>query len=219
MDINTAARILSESASKLSQRLSKLNPSHIQTEVMNNTCLYLLKQKKENPFYHKEKEDTALFFAAATQLFPKDFDKKTAERLLMGLHLNLEFEGMWDFLRIYFYEKHGEKIDDVYTISHKFYATEHKRFEFGKLIADERMDVERIVIINFIGSNREEAIVSIEPNLSAKKAYKLSCKNEKYTYKGYDPDYLFHIDLDFFGEVERFAIELPHRSLIIEYFE
>ncbi len=231
MDKEEAKRILLRSVLNLQERRGDITIGDLEAEVINNACLYILKNQKEHMSKSKSIEEIFLsalnsvtdfvpyaqaFTEAAMELFPRHYTENEAIIANLGIQQNIAWEGMWDHLRNYFQKNHGLQIDNVETTPTTFYSTNHKRFENNTLISES--DVARTINLSFI-DNKQEIIVSIEPSLSPKKAYLISNENRKLKYKGYDPDYLFIITLDEFKEIEIFTLEMPNRNLKIMYFE
>lgn len=156
------------------------------------------------------------FTDGAMELFPQHYTEREAIVATMGIQQNIAWEGMWDYLRDWFQKNHGIQIDSVETTPLIFYSTRHKRYENGNLVSES--EIERTINLNFV-NNKEEIVVSVEPTLSPKKGYVVSKSNTQFQYKGYDPDYLFTVNLDSFEEVETFILEMPNRNLKIVYFE
>jgi hypothetical protein len=230
MNKETAKQLLQESITNLQNRRDQITMADFEAEVINNACLYILKNQKDK----MRKGDTieSMFMGAldayqdflpiakaftdgAMEVFP-GYTIKEAMAATMGIQQNLTWDGMWDFLRDYFQKNHGIEIDDVETISSIFYSNKHKRYENGILTSES--DVERTINLNFI-NDKEELLVSIAPSLSPKKSYRISSSSYSPQYKGYDPDYLFSIAYDRNSEIISFTLEMPNRSLKIIYFE
>jgi len=231
MNKQTAKQILAQSMANLQERRGSVTSADLETEVINNACLVILKNQKEKMRQGKSNEEMFLgdlnatqdfiaiaqaFTEGAMELFPQNYTAREAVVATMGIQQNVLWEGMWDFLRDYFQKNHGIQIDDIETTPLIFYSTLHKRYENGNLASTS--EVERTINLNFI-ENDEEIIVSIEPSLSPKKGYIISKNESQIIYKGYDPDYLFTINLDNMEEVETFILEMPNRNLKIIYFE
>lgn len=231
MNKETAKQILSKSISNLQERRGDLTVGDIEAEVINNACLYILKNQKEKTQGSKTIEEMFLgaldatkdfvpfaqaFTEAAMELFPRHYTEKEAIPATFGIQQNIAWEGMWDHLRNYFQKNHGIQIDNVETTPTTFYSTSHKRYENNSLTSES--EVERTINLSFI-DNKQEIIVSIEPSLSPKKGYLISQEDKELKYKGYDADYLFSIKFDDFDEVETFILEMPNRNLKIVYFE
>lgn len=231
MNKETAKQILSQSISNLQERRGNVTSADLETEVINNACLCILKNQKAKVGEGKSIEEmllgvlnatqdfipiTKAFTEGAMELFPQHYREREAAVATMGIHQNVAWEGMWDFLRDYFQKNHGIQIDDVEATPLIFYSTKHERYENGNLVTTS--EVERTINLNFI-DNKEEIIVSVEPTLSPKKGYVVSKNEMQLQYKGYDPDYLFTINLDEFEEVETFILEIPKRNLKIIYIE
>lgn len=231
MNKSQAKKHLIQSISNLQQRRGNLTVADLEAEVINNTCLFVLKNQKEKMRQGKTIEEmflgalnstqdfipiTSAFTEAAMELFPGQYTEQHAMIATMGVQQNVAWEGMWDFLRDYFQKNHGIQIDDTKTESAIFYSTKHKRYENGVLVSES--EVERTINLSFIDDN-QELIVSIEPSLSTKKSHLIFNNETILKYKGYDPDYLFTIKLDNFDEVEQFTLEMPNRRLKIIYFE
>lgn len=230
METNLAKSILADSLTNLEQRRGGLTVADLEAEVINNACLYFLKQQKDSTAGATSIEDMFMgalnstqnlipiakaFTDAACELFPDNYTAKEAIIAMNGIQQNVAWEGMWDFLRDYFESNHGRKIDNVESNTTIFYSNRHQRFENGIMVSES--EVERTININFIEEN--EVVVGIAPSLSPKKAYLDSENGNTKQFKGYDPDYLFTIAFDEFEEVDKFVLEMPNRNLRIEYFE
>lgn len=231
MTKDKAKQILRQSISNLHQRRGSVTSNDVETEVINNACLYILKNQKDK--MREGNTIEAMFLGAlnatqdfvpiakaftdgAMELFPEHYTAKEAMVATMGIEQNVAWDGMWDFLRDYFQKNHGIQIDEVETEPIIFYSTKHKRYENNSLVSES--EVERTINLNFT-DNKEELVVGIAPSLSPKKSYKLESVGNSVKYKGYDPDYLFTVTYDDFDEVEQFTLEIPKRSLKIVYFE
>ena len=231
MNKETAKQILTNSISNLQKRRGNITVSDLETEVINNACLYILKKQKDKTSQGKTIEEMFLgalestknfipiskdFTEAAMELFPDNYTEKNAIMATMGIQQNIAWEGMWDFLRDYFQKNHGKRIDNTEVSQSVFNSTKHQRFENENLVSES--EVERIINVSYI-DNKEEVIVEIAPSLSPKKARIISKTANKLVYKGFDPDYLFTIELDSFDEIENFTLEMPNRKLKIQYFD
>lgn len=211
MDIQKAKQILSQSITNLHSRRGQITIDDVAAEVINQACLFILKNDKVNEAYHY----SVIFNDAAKELIPQYTEKYIANALI-GIPMNVQWEGMWDFLRDYFQKNHGIQIDNIETTPAIFYSTKHKRYENGILISES--EVERTINISFI-NDKKEIVVSIEPSLSPKKGYIINKAQNQMQFKGFDPDYLFTLTFDIFDEVETVVLEMPNRSLKIIYFE
>ena len=231
MNKETAKQILSKSISNLQERRGDLTVGDIEAEVINNACLYILKNQKEKTQGSKTIEEMFLgaldatkdfapyaqaFTEAAMELFPRHYTEKEAIPATFGIQQNIAWEGMWDHLRNYFQKNHGIQIDEVETEPTIFYSNKHKRYENNSLVSES--EVERTINLNFI-DNKNVLVIGIAPSLSPKKSYKLERNGNSVKYKGDDPDYLFTVTYDDFDEVEQFTLEMPNRGLKIVYFE
>lgn len=231
MNKSQAKQHLIQSISNLEQRRVFLTISDVEAEVINNTCLFVLKKQKEKMRQGKTIKDlflgafnstrdfnqiTSAFTEAAMELFPGKYTEQHSLVATISIQQNVAWEGMWDFLRDYFQKNHGIQIDDTETKSAIFYSTKHKRYENRTLISES--EAERNINLNFI-DNKQELLVSIKPTLSPKISHLISKNNNIFKYKGYDPDYLFTVNFDEFNVVEQFTLEMPNRNLKIVYFE
>ncbi len=211
MDIQKAKEILSKSIQNLQTRRGQITMADVEAEVINNACLSILKNKDiANSMSYAN-----IFTTAATELIGQ-YSEREAVSAMMGIPQNVQWEGMWDFLRDYFQKNHGIQIDSIETTPTIFYSTKHKRYENGVMTSES--EVERTLNISFI-NDKKEIVVSIEPSLSPKKGYVISKNQNQMQFKGFDPDYLFTVTFDTFDEVESFILEMPNRNLKIVYFE
>lgn len=231
MTKDNAKQILGQSISNLYQRRGSITSNDLEAEVINNACLYILRNQKDKMQEGKTIEAIFLGVLNATQdslpiakaftdgameLFPEYYTDKEAISATMGIQQNVAWDGMWDFLRDYFQKNHGIQIDQEETEPTIFYSTKHKRYENNSFVSES--EVERTINLNFV-DNKEELIIGIAPSLSPKKSYKLESSGNSVKYKGYDPDYLFTVTYDEFDEIEQFVLEIPNRRLKIVYFE
>jgi len=211
MDTQKAKQILSQSITNLQSRRGQITMADIEAEVINNACLAILKNKDiANSMIYANH-----FTEAASELISQ-YSEREAVSAMMGIPQNIQWEGMWDFLRDYFQKNHGIQIDNIETTQSIFYSTKHKRYENGVLTLES--EVERTINISFI-NDKKEILVSIEPSLSPKRGYVINKSQNQIQFKGFDPDYLFTLTFDTFDEVETFVLEMPNRSLKIIYFE
>lgn len=211
MNLETAKQILAKSINNLQNRRGQITLEDVEAEVINNACLAILKNNE----IHKATEYASIFSTAASNLISK-YSQREISNALMGIPQNVQWDGMWDFLRDYFQKNHGIQIDNVEATPTIFYSTKHIRYENGSLITES--EVERTININFI-NDKKEIVVSIEPSLSPKKGYVISKNQSQMQFKGFDPDYLFTVIFDSFDEVETFILEMPNRALKMIYLE
>ena len=195
MTKDNAKQILAQSISNLHQRRGSINSSDLETEVINNACLYILKNQKDK--MHKGNTIEEMFMGAlnatqdfvpiakaftdgAMELFPEHYTVKEAMVATMGIQQNVAWDGMWDFLRDYFQKNHGIQIDEVETDPTIFYSSKHKRYENNSIVSES--EVERTINLNFV-DNKEELLVGIAPSLSPKKSYKIESTGNSVKYK------------------------------------
>lgn len=231
MNTQLARQILTKSISNLQNRIGQLELSDIETEVINNACLHILRNHNDQvkkvhdvsqigsvigDNFRLHESIATFFIYAGIELFPNSYGSEEANHAKPSIIQNISWSGMWDFLRDYFQKNHGIQIDSVETSPSIFYSTKHKRYENGYLVSESEVD--RIVNINFI-KEKKEIIVSIEPALSPKNGYLISKTTNQLTFKGFDPDYLFTDNFDSFEEIEVFTLDMPNRNLKIVYYE
>lgn len=214
MDINNAKSILSSSVKNIHSRFGKVTIENIEAEVINQSCLEILKHRRSNTASN-EMAIVNSFAAAASELF-KEYDKGRAAFAGMGVMANVSWEGMWDHLRNYFQKTHGTSIDNVEVENLTFYSSKHSRYEQDKFISES--EVGRIINLTF-SEKRKSIMVSIEPSLSPKPGNIIKQENRKSIYAGTDPDYCFTVEFDDFEEVSGFSMELVNRRVKVVYFE
>lgn len=229
-DKQEAKRILYDSIANLHSRRGKLTQEDIEAEVINNACLAYLKKEKELTNKADIIENLVrgllnsklnimpiakAFTDAALELLPRYYTVRESAIALLGIQQNVQWEGIWDFLKDYFEANHGIRIDEAETNTYMYYSNHHQRFENDIMVSESQ--IQRTININFIEEN--EIVVGIAPTLSPKKAYLIYKEEKIKKYKGYDPDYLFIITFDEFYEISKFILEIPNRNLRIEYFE
>lgn len=211
MDLQTAKQNLHKSITNLQSRRNELTMADIEAEVINNACLDILKNKDLS-----NANKYAQAYAQAGMALIPQYSEKHAMNAQIGIPQNVNWDGMWDFLRDYFQKNHGIEIDNVETTPNTFYSSRHERYENNNLVSESEVD--RTININFLKDN-EEIIVGIAPSLSPKKALRISKNERQEKFKGTDPDYLFTINYDDFDEIDNFVLEMPNRGLKIVYFE
>lgn len=211
MNTQTAKINLYNSIKNLQSRRDKLTMADIEAEVINNACLEILKTKDvSNASVYAQ-----AYAQAGIELIP-EYSEKEAMNAQIGIPQNVNWDGMWDFLRDYFQKNHGIQIDDIETEPIIFYSSKHKRYENNSFVSES--EVERTINLNFV-DDREKLVVGIAPSLSPKKSYILERSDNSIKYRGNDPDYLFTVSYDDFDEIVQFTLEMPNRGLKIVYFE
>lgn len=214
MSLTSQAALLElhKSLTNLQNRKGQLTKEMVETEVINLSCLEILKNRQN----HNAHAITEKFIEAAQQIIPQ-YGEREALITRMGVPMNVQWDGMWEFLKNYFMSNHGINIDgDDSTESKIFYSTRHERYEFNNQVANTPAD--RTIDLLFT-ENRKVIIVNIQPTLSAKKGLLVESTGDKLVYRGSDPDYKFTVLFDQIDEVSKFILEMPNRSLRIEYFE
>ncbi len=207
-----ALKTLSSSLYNLQKRKGQLTVEQVEAEVINLASLEILKNKR----IWEAVEITQAFVNSAKHLIPQ-YGAREEISALMSVPMNVQWDGIWEFLRNYFMSNHGFDIDGDNSAETKiFYSTRHKRFEFDKMVND--CEADRTIDILF-SDDRKGILVNIQPTLHAKKGYLTSKSEGLWVYTGADPDYKFTVVLDEIDEIEKFVLEMPNRSLRLEYFE
>lgn len=208
-----AITILASSLFNLQERKGELKLDQIDAEVINLSCLEILRSKQHFGII----DITGMFTNAAMNLVP-EYTESRAAIAQLGVMQNVQWDGMWEFLKNYFLSNHGFNIDGENDTAESkiFYSTRHVRFEMNKEVASTPAD--RTIDLLFT-EDRKVIMVNIQPSLSAKKGYISQNQNDKLIYIGSDPDYKFTIIFDEIDEVSKFILEMPNRNLRIEYFE
>lgn len=211
---NNAVTILANSLQNIHKRTGQLTIANVEAEVINHSCFQIL-QCRRNGVMVDEMAIIDSFNQAALQLI-EEFDEGKTLATTMGVHANLAWEGMWDFLRNYFQKTHGVSIDEAQSENQTYYSNKHARYENGTFVSES--EVQRIVNLTFT-NDRHEIMVTIEPALSPKTGIILTRESNKCIYNGTDPDYRFDIEFDEFDEVSLFTLYLVDRGVKIIYFE
>ncbi len=208
-----ALKILSASLINLQKRKGKLTVEQVEAEVINLSCLEILKNEQLD----KVDEIVSSFVKSAKMLVPQ-YDDSKATIVRFGVFQNVQWDGMWEFLKNYFISNHGFNIDgkEDSAESKIFYSTRHIRYEQNIAVANTPAD--RTVDL-FFTEERRIINVNIQPTLSAKKGFLTEKLKGKLVYAGSDPDYRFTVVFDDIDEVDKFILEMPNRNLRIEYFE
>lgn len=228
--INKAFELLSKSKDSLLSKHSHISVSDIEADVINVACKFIIENFRNeiasnhniNEMHPQVQQNmkfqplAQIFTGIAKEIYPNKYTVREEQAGQLAIIQNISWGGMWDFLRDYFEKKHNAQIDNVKSETTTFYSSRHERFQNNEMVSAS--DVERIVMLNF-SENKNEVIVSIEPTLSAKKARLINDNQNELKYQGYDEDYVFHISLSFFDEVDKFTLEMPKRNLKIIYNE
>jgi len=214
MNKDTAKTILAKSLQNLNKRKGSISLENVDAEVINLACFEILKNRRAGKISNESLIADA-FTSAAQELF-KEYTSDRAVIGSFGILQNIEWEGMWDFLRNYFNKNHALIIDGIELENITFYSTVHRRYESDEIVSES--PAERVVNLVFT-NNRKDVLVSVEPTLSAKAANLASTNSNVSIYNGVDPDYRFTIEFDLFGEVDKFTMELLPRELKIIYLE
>lgn len=126
MEKNIAKQILSQSIIDLQRKNKNIQLANLEAEVINLTCLAILKKQKELkyrgtvfPYDFKEKAIKS-FTEAAMDLFPS-YTFRNAAINQFGINQNLNWDGMWGFLRDYFQKNHDIDINDIEKIESMFH--------------------------------------------------------------------------------------------------
>lgn len=214
MNKDNAKILLAKSLQNLQGRKGNITLDNVDAEVINLACLEILKNRRSG----KQTDEVSICeaFTSAGQELIKEYKSDRATIGSFGIMQNIEWEGMWDFLRNYFQKNHGLSIDGVEVENLTFYSTVHRRFENEQLVTES--PAERVVNLAF-SDNRKEVLVSVEPTLSPKPANLKEKNSNVSVYHGVDPDYRFTVEFDSFGEVQKFTMELLPRGLKLIYLE
>lgn len=210
-----ALKTLADSLHNLQERKGPLNMEQLEAEVINHSCLEVLRTKR----LWSAHDVTQSFVTAAKRLVPQ-YGAAQEMNALMGVPMNVQWPGMWEFLRNYFLANHGYDIDGgegTFDAESKiFYSSRHKRFEFDQLVNDS--EAERTIDILFT-ENRKVILVNVQPTLHSKKGDLTAKQGNRLVYTGADPDYRFTVVMDEIDEIEKFILEMPGRNLRLEYLE
>jgi hypothetical protein len=214
MNKDSAKIILAKSLENLHKRKGGITIENVDAEVINLACYEILKNRRTGKIVNESLIAEA--FTSAGQELIKEYTSERATIGSFGILQNVEWEGMWDFLRNYFNKNHALSIDGIELENVTFYSTIHRRYEHNELVTESQ--AERVVNLVFT-NNRKEVLISVEPTLSAKAANLTSTNSNISIYNGTDPDYRFTIEFDQFSEISQFTMELLPRELKIIYLE
>jgi hypothetical protein len=195
-----------------------LTPEEFQPLVLNIAYLEIAEAKRSGTRY-----DTAEVFTgytlAACKVVPgylKEANDPNYKAMYFGFAATAEWDGLWTFLRDYFDNNLGVKIDNVQMKYLRFDSSSHSRFEAGEHISTS--EIERKVTVAH-SEDMRNAQFEISFSLSNKEAILLERKGNEFIYIGTDPDFRFEFSLDFFGNIEKFVLLRTDRDLRIEYYE
>jgi tetratricopeptide (TPR) repeat protein len=127
MNKTQAKEILNHSITNLQLfRKDKITLKDVETEVINLTCLSIFKnQKKLNyPLYLFSQDfiesSIESFTNSALEIFPQAYSFIHVATARIAIQQNIQWKGMWDFLKNYFEKNHGINIDDIEFSSEMF---------------------------------------------------------------------------------------------------
>lgn len=196
----------------------RLTPEEYQPLVLNVAYLEIAQAKRARKYY-----DTREIFDgytdAACRVIPGYLQETKDPRyqaMYFGFAATAEWDGLWTFLRDYFDNSLGIKIDNVQMKYLRFDSSSHSRFEAGELISTS--EIERKVTVA-LSEDMRTAQFEISLTLSNKEARLLQNLGNDYIYIGTDPDFRFEFSLDLFGNIESFVLMRTDRDLRIEYYE
>lgn len=133
IEATTAKKLLSESVLDfIKHNNDVLTASDLEAEVINHICLYIMGHQKremqkessiENMFVgflknykeNKPVDIAKVFTTAAMELFPDYYSPQMAVNAIVGVHDNIAWDGMWDFLKNYFWKNHEMDIEKLYS--------------------------------------------------------------------------------------------------------
>jgi hypothetical protein len=210
------SRLYAIYAKRLNQ--TKLNVEEFQPLVLNIAYLEIAKAKKNHLPYDTRKLFNE-YTQAALEVIPEYENEVNDPRystLYFGFAATAEWDGLWNFLREYFESKLGVSIDNEVRKTLRYDSSIHNRYENDKLVSSS--EAVRKVVIS-LSQDMNNAQFSISESLSNKEGNLLSVKGNNYIYMGTDPDYRFEFVLDFYGNIEMFAIIRTDRNLRIDYLE
>jgi hypothetical protein len=211
---------ISELYSVYAKRLgkNKLNAEEFQPLVLNMAYLEIAQAKKNGMSY-----DTKKLFIEYTQAaieaipeYAKEVNDPRYSTMYLGFAATAEWDGLWNFLREYFESKLGIKIDNEARKTLRYDSSMHNRFENGELVTSS--EALRKVVIS-LSQDMKNAQFSISESLSNKEGNLIAVKDNKYTYVGTDPDFMFEFVLDSYGNIELFSLTRTDRNLRIDYLE
>ena len=111
MDQMFIYRKLVASIANFHQLHGSLPDEALKAEVINNACLDILELRKQG-CSDKTQETFIIttYIEVAREIAPA-FDDRYASIANVGIRQNVEWSGMWDFLKAYFRDKHNRYID------------------------------------------------------------------------------------------------------------
>ncbi len=230
MDKNQVKQQLTRSINRLREKKGTISLSDIEAEVINNACLYYLeninKNNKKNTglldylFGKKHKTQDAnsvanMFTEAAMELFPNQYSKEQQLIANFGIINNVEWSGMWDFLRDYFQNNHGVAIDNLNNNSQVFHSSSHSRYESNKLVS--KHEISRTITIRK-SDNKEEWLISIHPSLTTKKSRLIDSNDDYKSFICPDMDYKFKATYGRDKDIVQFELHMTDRNVRIVYY-
>ena len=197
---------------------TKLNEEEYQPLVLNIAYLEIAMAKKNHLPYDSRKLFTE-YTQAALEVIP-EYEKQVNDprysTLYFGFAATAEWDGLWNFLREYFESKLGVSIDNEKRKILRYDSSMHNRYENGELVTSSK--ALRKVVID-LSQDMKNAQFSISESLSNKEGNLISVKGNNYIYVGTDPDFIFELFFDSYGNIEIFSLIRTDRNLRIDYLE
>ena len=107
MNTEEAKKILQQSFADLHTRKHKVYLQDVEEEVIQNTCLSILKNNQV-----KHAADYAVYFTNACMELVSIYTEKEASVAIHDIQKHVQWDGMWDELKKYFQETHNLDIGD-----------------------------------------------------------------------------------------------------------
>lgn len=195
-------------------RLGKndLNDEELQSIIMHLSYLEVSQSWEQG----RSVDETDVFFEYVKSGMSSYPQMSNLTGAFHGYMATLQWNGLRDYLRDYFFSKFGVKIDNVEFERVTFFSSNHKRFEDGILVSEDLAD--RIIELSF-SENKQKCLVRISPTLSDKNSKLLKIIGNTFIFVGINSDYKFEITFDDFDSIENFSLELVNRKVRIQYFE
>ncbi|MFW6310079.1 MAG: hypothetical protein ACOC1D_03170 [Prolixibacteraceae bacterium] len=231
MDTDRARKILTHSITNLEKQKGSITQGDLEAEIINHACLAILKNQNEKVGSGNSIKDILLgalnstqenesiahsFINAAKELLPEYFSDEEAEMVMKGIEQNLEWDGIWNFLKDYFTANHGIHIENDESVPIIFFSERQETFKNGILLAQSKR--ETTIFINFDKDYRY-VMVKIDPDLPRQKGILISRDENTLQYKSLNKHYIFTIHYDEYDEVKEFIFEDIGRQTEIHYYE
>jgi len=227
-----AKKILSESVNNILNQQSQMTTRELEKEVIYQGCYEILKNRKKKTAsggdlmsmfgaFSKSTQDiipvSKAFSEAAMELFPKNFDHSHAIIATEGIKNNIFEDNMWDVLREYFLDKHGQDIEDNLVVEGggpTFILNSRRQVENENTQTNENVEVK----IVFVGTHKIIVTVGINiKNITGTLTNEDDMYNLEYVTD--NDEFIFIIRYNKSFQPRSFVVINKKNDIQVEYFD